>query len=133
MLERRLRDVESNKQRVEAELAKQEILCEQLRQANEQLALRVDNTPKDFEREKQLLQSQYQGEINALRKRLQEGDEDMDRVRLAEQNQRLQLLDEVSAGRGAYREPELIYHGIQLNSAQEKIDKLNMQLRARGG
>jgi cupin superfamily acireductone dioxygenase involved in methionine salvage len=132
-LERRLRDVESNKQRVEAELAKQEILCEQLRQANEQLALRVDSTPKDFDREKQLLQSQYQGEINALRKRLQEGDEDMDRVRLAEQNQRLQLLDEVSAGRSAYRQPELIYNGIQLNSAQEKIDKLNMQLRARGG
>lgn len=108
ILERRLRDVESSKQRVEAELAKQEILCEQLRQANEQLALRVDSTPKNFEREKQLLQSQYQSEIDALRKRLQEGDEDMDRVRLAEQNQRLQLLDEVSAGRNANGRTELI-------------------------
>lgn len=95
-VERRLQDAESNRQRVEAELAKQQIMCEQLRLANEQLALRVDSVPNDFERKKQLLQSQYQNEINELRKRLQEGDEDMDRARLAEQNQRLQLLDEVS-------------------------------------
>ena len=97
-LERRLQDAENSKQRVEAELAKQHTMCEQLRQANEQLAQRVDSTHKDFEREQQRLQSQYQKEIAELRKRLQDGDEDMDRVRLAEQNQRLQLLDEVSRG-----------------------------------
>ncbi|GHJ89221.1 hypothetical protein NliqN6_5623 [Naganishia liquefaciens] len=113
-LERHLRDVESSKQRLEAELAKQNTMCEQLRLANEHLAHRVDSTPKDFEREMQHLQLQYQKEIADLRERLRGGDEDMDRVRLAEQNQRLQLLDE-------------------LNSAQEKIDKLNTQLRARGG
>lgn len=73
-------------------------MCEQLRLANEQLAHRVDSTPKDSEREQQRLQLQYQKEIAELRKRLQDGDEDMDRVRLAEQNQRLQLLDEVICG-----------------------------------
>ena len=100
-LERHLRDVESSKQRLEAELAKQNTMCEQLRLANEHLAHRVDSTSKDFEREMQHLQLQYQKEIADLRERLRGGDEDMDRVRLAEQNQRLQLLDEVGIKRNS--------------------------------
>lgn len=61
------------------------------------------NAAKDLEREKLLVQSRYEKELDELRKRLQDGDADMERVRVHEQNQRLQLLDEASRTSGCSR------------------------------
>lgn len=58
------------------------------------------NAGKDLEREKTLIRSHYEKELDELRKRLRDGDEDMESVRVHEQNQRLQLLDEVSLEKG---------------------------------
>jgi hypothetical protein len=92
------------------------------------------NAAQDLEREKLSVQSRYEKELDELRKRLQDGDADMEKVRVHEQNQRLQLLDEASRMSECARDRWLTFlSALQLNSAQEKIDKLNMQLRARGG
>lgn len=133
-LERRLRDAEANRRKAEADLARQDRLCQQLSEANEKLAQSAVGAAKDLEREKLLIQSRCQKQIDELSKRLRDGDEDMERVRITEQNQRLQLLDEVSLdGHAVSRTSWANLCVSQLNSAQEKIDKLNTQLRARGG
>lgn len=104
LFERRLRDAEANKREAEAEKARQERLCHQLTEANDQLSQSAVNAAKDLEREKTLIRSQYEEELNELRKRLRDGDDDMESVRVHEQNQRLQLLDEVSLEEGCFFE-----------------------------
>ncbi|KAJ9093603.1 hypothetical protein QFC19_008270 [Naganishia cerealis] len=112
VLERKIHDAEEAKHKSEQNLARLQKTCQQLKEANDKLSQRALDVSGEIEREKRKIQSQYQNEIEDLRRQLRDGDEDMERVRIHEQTQRIQLLDE-------------------LNSAQERIDKLTMQQIAR--
>ncbi|KAJ9108947.1 hypothetical protein QFC21_000269 [Naganishia friedmannii] len=114
ILERRVHDAEEAKNTAENGLARLVKTCQQLRETNDILSQRALGISDEIEQEKRKIQTQNQKDIDDLRRQLRDRDEEMERVRSREQTQRLQLLDE-------------------LNSCQEKIDKLNMQLRARGG
>lgn len=78
------------------EKTRQERVCQQLTETNDLLSQSAVNAAKDLEREKLLVQSRYEGELDELRKRLRDGDAHMEKVRVHEQTQRLQLLDEAS-------------------------------------
>ncbi|KAK8861587.1 hypothetical protein IAR55_002410 [Kwoniella newhampshirensis] len=102
----------TSKRALESQLAQQQETCNRLSEANDTLSAKALELAQAAEDEKRALQSKLQGEVDEMRVKLKECEEDADEERAKSQGQRIQLLDE-------------------LNSLQAEVGDLRKQLRAR--
>lgn len=84
------------KRSLENQLAAQTETCNRLSEANDTLSARALELAQVSEDEKKALGDKLMGELEELRKKLQECQEDADEERNKSTGQRIQLLDEVS-------------------------------------
>ncbi|KAK4687380.1 hypothetical protein P7C73_g2748, partial [Tremellales sp. Uapishka_1] len=102
------------KRQLEQSTRAQAETCDRLSEANDSLSARALTLAEDAEEEKRTLQRKLEGEIEALKKKLRDAEEDVDEAHSKGQAQRIQLLDE-------------------LNSLQAEVADLRRQLRAAKG
>lgn len=76
------------------------LTCDRLSEANDTLSAKALTMAEEAEQEKRVLQRRLQDEIDALKKRLEECEEEVEEQKTRGQGQRIQLLDEVGAGYG---------------------------------
>lgn len=84
------------KRSLENQLAAQTETCNRLSEANDTLSARALELAQVSEDEKKALGGKLMGEVEELKKKLQECQEDADEERNKSTGQRIQLLDEVS-------------------------------------
>jgi hypothetical protein len=84
------------KKQAEAQVQANSEARERLAEANASLSARALTMADDFEREKKALRDRLEDEIEALKIRVKESEEDADEQKMRGQSQRIQLLDEVS-------------------------------------
>lgn len=99
------------KKQSEAQAAASAASCDRLAEVNDSLSARTLSLAEEAEQEKKVLRDRLQDEIDGLKTRLREAEEDADEAKMAGQSQRIQLLDE-------------------LNSLQAEVADLRKQLRA---
>ena len=83
------------KKQAEAQVASNTEACDRLAEANATLSSRALTMAEDAEQEKKALRDRLQEEIEALKIRVRESEEDADEQKMRGQSQRIQLLDEV--------------------------------------
>jgi hypothetical protein len=83
------------KKQAEAQVAASTEECDRLAEANATLSARALTMAEDAEQEKKALRDRLQEEIEALKIRVRESEEDADEQKMRGQSQRIQLLDEV--------------------------------------
>lgn len=83
------------KKQAEAQVAHSTEACTRLTEANDSLSARALTLAEEAEQEKKALRDRLQDEIDALRIKLRESEEDADEQKMRGQSQRIQLLDEV--------------------------------------
>ncbi|CAD6568071.1 MAG: hypothetical protein TREMPRED_004251 [Tremellales sp. Tagirdzhanova-0007] len=106
-----LDDAAFSKRNFEVQATTQAETCERLSAANDALSTRALTLADEAEREKRSLQKRLQDEIEELKKKVENAQEDADEQRTRGQAQRIQLLDE-------------------LNSLQAEVGDLRKQLRS---
>lgn len=84
------------KKQAEAQVQANSEAQERLVESNASLSARALTMADDFEKEKRALRDRLQDEIEALKVRVRESEEDADEQKMRGQGQRIQLLDEVS-------------------------------------
>ena len=90
-----LDDAAFSKRNFEVQATTQAETCERLSAANDALSTRALTLADEAEREKRSLQKRLQDEIEELKKKVENAQEDADEQRTRGQAQRIQLLDEV--------------------------------------
>ena len=84
------------KKQAETQAAASAASCDRLTEVNDSLSARTLSMAEELEVEKKVLRDRLQDEIEALKGRLREAEEEADEAKMAGQSQRIQLLDEVS-------------------------------------
>jgi len=84
------------KKQAEIQVAHSTEACKRLTEANGSLSARALTLAEEAEQEKKALRDRLQDEIDDLRIKLREAEEDADEQKMRGQSQRIQLLDEVS-------------------------------------
>lgn len=85
------------KKQAETQAAASASSCDRLAEVNDSLSARTLSLADEFEMEKKVLRERLQDDIDGLKSRLREAEEEADEARMAGQSQRIQLLDEVRA------------------------------------